>query len=90
LEYLFKFWNLRKVYTEAPGYTYESVGSGLGSIFREEGVLRDHRYFDGRFWDEHIIAVYREDWEKIKLRLPWLREQVDTAQPPGAWWAGSS
>jgi hypothetical protein len=33
-------------------------------VFREEGCLRDHEFYQGRYWDLHIAAVYRTDWER--------------------------
>jgi RimJ/RimL family protein N-acetyltransferase len=88
LDYLFRYWNLRKIYSEAPEYTFRSYRSGLGKVFREEGVLLGHRYYDGRFWDEHIIAVYREDWKKLALIVPWLSKDDAAGAPahPGQWW----
>jgi len=62
--YLFHTWDLRQVYAEVPGYTYSSFASGVGRYFREEGRLVDHSFHAGRFWDLHILAIHRADWEK--------------------------
>lgn len=88
VDYLFKYWNLRKVYSEAPGFTFGSVASGVNAVLKEEGVLRAHRYYDGRFWDEHIIAIYREDWERLRPHVPWLSDHParDDSRHPGEWW----
>jgi RimJ/RimL family protein N-acetyltransferase len=66
LNYLFNNWNLRKLYGEAPAFTMTAFKSGAGKLFRVEGILSDHIYYGGRFWDQYIIAHYREDWERLR------------------------
>ena len=62
--YLFHTWDLRQIYAEVPGYTMDAFASGVGRYFREEGRLVDHSFHGGRFWDLHILALHRADWEK--------------------------
>ena len=62
--YLFHTWDLRQLYAEVPGYTLDAFGSGMGRYFHEEGRLVDHSFHAGRFWDLHILAIHRTDWEK--------------------------
>jgi hypothetical protein len=45
-------------------FTWGAVASGVERVFREEGCLRDHEFYQGRYWDLHIAAVYRTDWER--------------------------
>jgi RimJ/RimL family protein N-acetyltransferase/aryl carrier-like protein len=59
VRHLFQVWNLRKLYMEMPEYNFELIASGAGERFDVEGRLRDHNYYDGRFWDEYVLAVYR-------------------------------
>jgi RimJ/RimL family protein N-acetyltransferase len=94
LNHLFSSWNLRKVYMEAPDFTVDSLASGLERFFKEEGVLKAHRYYHGRFWDEHILAVYREDWEQLDWEqvapLFFPRSEQETADVhPRQWWKAS-
>jgi RimJ/RimL family protein N-acetyltransferase len=35
---------------------YEKAG------FRKEGVLRQHHYADGRYWDTTVMSILREEW----------------------------
>jgi RimJ/RimL family protein N-acetyltransferase len=67
--YLFHTWDLRQIYAEVPGYTLDAFGSGMGRYFREEGRLVDHSYHAGRYWDLHILAIHRADWEKTAVPL---------------------
>ncbi|WP_322756369.1 phosphopantetheine-binding protein [Frankia sp. Cas3] len=59
VRYLFQVWNLRKLYMEVPEFNYELIASGEGRRFDIEGRLRDFNYYDGRFWDEYLLALCR-------------------------------
>jgi [ribosomal protein S5]-alanine N-acetyltransferase len=41
---------------------YEKVG------FKQEGILRQDRYHEGRYWDTFTMAILREEWDTIKQR----------------------
>jgi RimJ/RimL family protein N-acetyltransferase len=64
--YAFSTWPFRKLYMEAAEDSYERFVSGLGVFFREEGLLRQHVFWNGRFLDVTILAVYREAWLEHK------------------------
>lgn len=40
-------------------HMYEKVG------FRREGILRQEHVYDSRFWDTVVMAILREEWEKM-------------------------
>ena len=65
LVYLFSVFRLRKIYIEVPEYNVAQFGSAIDWILKKEGVLRDHTFYQGRFWDRHIYAIYREDYLSI-------------------------
>jgi RimJ/RimL family protein N-acetyltransferase len=56
--YLFHTFPLRKLYLEIPGYNWPQVRSGGKRLFQVEGVLRDHDYYAGRYWDQYLCAIY--------------------------------
>jgi len=60
VRYLFATYNLRKLYMELPSFNYDSIASGNGVDFMTEGVLREHSYWNGRFWDQYLLAIYRD------------------------------
>ncbi len=62
IDYLFAVMNLRKIYFDVPGFNFDTSLGRLGRWFRTEGTLRDHDYYGGRYWDQHILALYRDDW----------------------------
>lgn len=59
VRYLFHTFPLRKLYLEVPGFNWEQLSSGAGRLFTVEGVLRDHDFYAGRYWDKHLCAIYR-------------------------------
>jgi RimJ/RimL family protein N-acetyltransferase len=64
VNYLFTLWNFRKLYAEVLEFNYRSFSSGGGGrFFHEEGRLKDHEFYAGRYWDLLLIALYRDDWE---------------------------
>ena len=68
LDYVLGTWPFRIVYFQSPAFSAASVSSGRQSHFEVAAVLRSHRYLDGRYWDEHILAVTRDRWERSRLR----------------------
>lgn len=62
IDYVFTCWNFRKLYFETTEYSYSQFASGEGRWFEIEGRLREHRFHDGRHWDELILATTRERW----------------------------
>jgi RimJ/RimL family protein N-acetyltransferase len=62
--YAFLTWPFRKIYMEATEDSFELFRSGLGRFFQEEGRLREHSFWNGRYVDVTILAVYRAIWER--------------------------
>ncbi|MEE8716876.1 MAG: GNAT family protein [Coriobacteriales bacterium] len=60
LDELFAYYPLRKVYLYVYDYNRASLESDLQAGFVEEGLLRGYRYYDGRWWDCHVLAMTRE------------------------------
>jgi RimJ/RimL family protein N-acetyltransferase len=64
VDYLFSTWDLRRIYAEVPGYTFNSFKSGVGRYFVEEGKLSEHSYHAGQYWDLHLLAISRDRWNE--------------------------
>jgi|ERR1700676_3909190 len=68
IDYVFASWNLRKLYGESLGFNFgqfareDNRRMKVENVFRVEGVLREHSYLGGQFWDKIITAMYRVDW----------------------------
>ncbi len=69
LEYVFRGWSFRKLYFELPEFNLAQFSRGVNRLFVEEGRLREHLYYDGRFWDKVILALYRTTWEAQSKRI---------------------
>jgi RimJ/RimL family protein N-acetyltransferase len=64
IHYAFLTWPFRKIYMEATEESYQAFRRGLGVFFEEEGRLREHTFWNGRYVDLAILAVYRETWSR--------------------------
>lgn len=62
ITYLFRSFELRKLYAHMLEGAYAQVASGAGRLFRCEGRLVDHEYVEGRYEDLVLLAVHRDDW----------------------------
>ena len=69
LRYLFTTWNLRKVYFEVPEYNAEWMVNSIGQYLKEEGRLKDHSFYDRRWWDKLILALYYDDYAVGESKL---------------------
>lgn len=78
VKHLFHTFALNKIYMEVPGYNWPQVQSGQASLFRVEGVLRDHDYYAGRLWDKYICALYPEDFLPPEVKREAARESLNT------------
>jgi len=80
--YAFTTWPFRKIYMEATEESYAAFKSGLGRFFVEEGRLKEHAFWNGRFMDVLILAVYRQTWA---THAPVMLKRLD----PGSDHAGT-
>jgi RimJ/RimL family protein N-acetyltransferase len=61
--YLFSAFDFRKVYVEVPEFVWSGIEGKLRQdVFEVEGRLREHTFYKGRYWDQLLLAVYRERW----------------------------
>lgn len=69
LNYLFTYFNFRKVYYDV--YSYNTMSNSTIRTFglKEEGIFIQHRYFDGKWHNLMRYAVFREDIERIRAFL---------------------
>jgi RimJ/RimL family protein N-acetyltransferase len=69
VQYAFETLNLNRVALQVYEYNvrglraYEKVG------FRQEGVLRQENYREGRYWDTILMAILRQEWDEAKARF---------------------
>jgi RimJ/RimL family protein N-acetyltransferase len=58
IRYLFHTYALRKLYIEVPGFNWPQMRSGEGRQFEVEGIMRDHEFYAGQYWDRYLCAIY--------------------------------
>ena len=73
LGYAFTTWPFRKIYMEATEESYKAFYSGLDRFFAEEGRLKQHTFWNGRYMDLAVLAIYRDKWD---LFSPEFRERL--------------
>ena len=82
-KFLFQTFRLRKLYLEVPSFNLPLLGSVIVAVGHLEGVLREHVYYDGRFWDRHVIAIYKEDVASKSMRdVLRHRDRARRVSPP--------
>jgi RimJ/RimL family protein N-acetyltransferase len=70
LRYIFSVYPLRKLYFESPEFAAHDFRTAIGSLMKVEGVLAEHLYYRGEYWDKYILAVTSQTWaEKSKTLL---------------------
>lgn len=74
VEHVFRTWSFRKLYVRCLEPSYGRISSAVGWLLQREGTLREHAYVDGTYVDQHVLALYRETWERESTRiLAWVR-----------------
>jgi RimJ/RimL family protein N-acetyltransferase/acyl carrier protein len=63
LDYLFDVWPFHKVYLELPEFNLPQFASATGRGLHVEARMRNHHYYQGRRWDQIILAAYRSGEE---------------------------
>lgn len=66
LDYLFRNFNFRKIYTDVHEFNSGFVDAALQAGFVEEGRLRAHTWYHDRYWDQIRLALYREAWPDLR------------------------
>ena len=67
VDYLFKFYNLNKLFTEVYDFNMPSIKLHETFGFTREGHLKEYKYYDGKYHDMFIYSVTRGIfYERIK------------------------
>jgi hypothetical protein len=87
LNYLFTVGGFRRLYAEVPAFNLEQFGSVLDRYCEVEAQMRDHSFWDGRYWDMYHLTFRRE----VAGSSPLLNyaaggtRQVPPPNVPSAW-----
>ena len=62
LEYAFRYRNLRRVWLSVQSNNERAIRAYRACGFVEEGRLREHVWWSGRYVDLHYMGVLRDEW----------------------------
>lgn len=65
LDYAFNQLGLRKICSSVLAFNKRSLQYNLHCEYKIEGVRKKQIFRDGNYWDEILLAVFREDWLSI-------------------------
>lgn len=65
LHHLFRDRNLHRVWLTVLAWNERAIRAYRHVGFREEGVLRDHRYVDGEYVDELQMSMLRHEFDSL-------------------------
>jgi RimJ/RimL family protein N-acetyltransferase len=74
LDYAFNVLNLRKICSSAKAFNERSLRYNLRCGYHKEGCRPAQFFFNGQYWDEIFLAVFRDDW------LPLWKEYQKTGK----------
>ena len=77
VDYLFTYFSLRKLYVDIFEYNELSLRTCQRAGFTIEGDFRQHHYFNGRYWDQYRLALYREGWFDLRAKLIRCLERLE-------------
>jgi RimJ/RimL family protein N-acetyltransferase len=60
VDYIFSYFDFRKIYAEIYEYNQASMQNSLKGGFVSEGILRNHRWYKSEYHDMYILALYKE------------------------------
>lgn len=60
---------MRKLYLEVPAYNLEQIASGVGRMLRQEAVLRERQFFQGKYHDVYILSISNGEWHARRPSL---------------------
>jgi ribosomal-protein-alanine N-acetyltransferase len=69
VDHAFDTLNLNRVWLHVFEHNQRGIGAYQKAGFKKEGLLRQDRYKDGRYYNTIIMAVLREEWELNRQKM---------------------
>lgn len=69
LDYLFRYYPLRRIYCEIYSYNARSLANTLQCGFEETGRLKEYRYHNGSYHDLVLLTISREQYQSRWNRI---------------------
>src|SRR3712207_6736211 len=64
LDYAFRLRNLRRVWLEVHASNERAIRAYSSCGFVEEGRMREHIWLDGRYLDNGLMGILRDEWRR--------------------------
>ncbi|MGO8862089.1 MAG: phosphopantetheine-binding protein [Acidimicrobiales bacterium] len=78
IDYLFAVFPFQKLTASVVEFNWPQLAFGLDRMLTEEGVLRNHEYHDGEYWDVRMVAVFRDQWQSYYAKSASRRLDIET------------
>ena len=65
-QYGFDELNFHKIFTETFAFRKDHIRILTEFGFRNDGIMREHQYTKGRYWNSIIHSIIRNEWKKIR------------------------
>jgi RimJ/RimL family protein N-acetyltransferase len=69
IDHYFRVTRTRKLGVELAEWNLSRLGALEALGLRPEGILREHEFMDGRYWDRHLYALFRDDWTTLRATV---------------------
>jgi RimJ/RimL family protein N-acetyltransferase len=66
IDHYFRIARTRKLCVEVAEWNLPRFAGFEAFGLRHEGCLREHEFMDGRYWDRHVYALFRDDWSALR------------------------
>lgn len=63
LDYLFRYYPLRRIFCDIYSYNQQSLSSTLQCGFEKIGRMKEYRYYNGSYHDLVLLTISRENFE---------------------------
>jgi RimJ/RimL family protein N-acetyltransferase len=76
IDYLFTFYNIRKICADIYQFNSMSIKSTERAGFVKEGTFIKQKYYDGKYWDVFRYALLRDNISKIRDHIQSIRNKL--------------
>jgi RimJ/RimL family protein N-acetyltransferase len=67
VRYGFEVLNLHRIYLYVYAHNLAGISAYTRAGFQQEGVLREHYYRDGRYYDVILMGILRQEWQEERI-----------------------
>ncbi len=69
MKHLFRIYPLRQIYISVYDYNADSLSANLKGGFEEVGIYPEYRYFNGAYFDLHVLRMTREQFNFLYKKV---------------------